>query len=468
VRLAPAFADALQRRDFDLAAAGLSDLDARLLAQARASAAEWLDLATRVPPSELVDAVLRDSAYVFEIRGARMNQAKENVKKVRSLVRRVESRGYATLGRLARYFDTLRAGDDSNAMIEAKDAVNLMTMHAAKGLEFPIVFLVNLHAPGRGRPAGCSIIERGPTGEPEVTFGSTEATKLEDRRETEELRRLLYVATTRARDRLYLAAQVDPATGKLKRGGRSLAGLLPASLAALFGTAASTQDATVRWESSAGSFLFDVCRPSAAAAAAARTADAPEVFPPAPIVPPVTSTSPHVLAATALTASVAAAPATLPRALASGGGHERLVGTLVHRMFQRRVDPALPDEILVTTVASLIGQADLVDLDDPRVTAREAIEVFRALRGRPDVDTLLASGECLYEVPISFLAPDGSGACVRGAVDCVIVRPNGRATVLELKTGRPRPEHEAQAALYAGAVEAAFGAGPVNFVVCYP
>jgi ATP-dependent exoDNAse (exonuclease V) beta subunit len=342
-----------------------------------------------------------------------------------------------------------------------------MTMHAAKGLEFPIVFLVNLHAPGRGRPAGCSIIERGPAGEPEVTFGSTEATKLEDRRETEELRRLLYVATTRARDRLYLAAQVDPATGKLKRGGRSLAGLLPASLAALFGTAASTQDATVRWESSAGSFLFDVCRPSAAAAAAARTADAPEVFPPAPIVPPVTSTSPHVLAATALTASVAAAPATLPRALASGG-HERLVGTLVHRMFQRRVDPALPDEILVTTVASLIGQADLVDLDDPRVTAREAIEVFRALRGRPDVDTLLASGECLYEVPISFLAPDGSGACVRGAVDCVIVRPNGRATVLELKTGRPRPEHEAQAALYAGAVEAAFGAGPVNFVVCYP
>jgi hypothetical protein len=175
-----------------------------------------------------------------------------------------------------------------------------------------------------------------------------------------------------------------------------------------------------------------------------------------------------VLAATALTGSAPVAPSALPRAFASGGGHERLVGTLVHRMFQRRIDPALPDEVLATTVASLIGQADLVDLDDPRVTAREAIEVFRALRGRPDIDALLASGECLYEVPISFLAPDGSGACVRGAVDCVIVRPDGRATVLELKTGRPRPEHEAQAALYAGAVEAAFGAGPVNFVVCYP
>ena len=85
-----------------------------------------------------------------------------------------------------------------------------------------------------------------------------------------------------------------------------------------------------------------------------------------------------------------------------------------------------------------------------------------------DLEALLASGECLYEVPISFLAPDGSGACVRGAVDCVVVAADGRATVLELKTGRPRPEHEAQAGLYARAVEAVFGAGPVNFVVCYP
>jgi RecB family exonuclease len=174
-----------------------------------------------------------------------------------------------------------------------------------------------------------------------------------------------------------------------------------------------------------------------------------------------------VLAATTFTSSTIAQPPA-PRAFAIGTGHERLVGTLVHRMFQRRIDPALPDEALASAAASLIGQADLVDLDDPRVTAREAVGVFRALRGRPDVEDLLASGECLYEVPISFLAPDGSGACVRGAVDCVIVRPNGGVTVLELKTGRPRPEHEAQAALYARAVEAAFGADSVGFVVCYP
>ena len=68
-------------------------------------------------------------------------------------MRRVENRGYATLGRLADYFETLRAGDESNAIVEASGCVNLMTIHAAKGLEFPIVFVVNLHVPGRGRSA---------------------------------------------------------------------------------------------------------------------------------------------------------------------------------------------------------------------------------------------------------------------------------------------------------------------------
>ena len=53
------------------------------------------------------------------------------------------------------------------------------------------------------------MIERGPDGEPEVAFGRSDATDLEERRETEELRRLLYVAVTRARDRLYFAGELD-------------------------------------------------------------------------------------------------------------------------------------------------------------------------------------------------------------------------------------------------------------------
>ena len=97
-----------------------------------------------MPPAELLEEILKQTAYAFELRGPRRLQAWENVKKMRGLVRRMQNRGYATLTRLAEHVDSLSAGDESNAVLEAVDAVNLMTVHASKGLEFPIVFVVNL------------------------------------------------------------------------------------------------------------------------------------------------------------------------------------------------------------------------------------------------------------------------------------------------------------------------------------
>ena len=172
------------------------------------------------------------------------------------------------MGRLAEYFDTLRAGDESNAIVEAAGAVNLMTIHAAKGLEFPIVFVVNLHVGGRGRPGGFSVIDRGPDGSPEVAFNTSDATRLEELREAEELRRLFYVAMTRARDRLYLAAEID-GKGRLRRSARSLASLLPAGLGDVFTAAAAGlsvdpdragSDRT-DWDTPQGTFAFRICRP---------------------------------------------------------------------------------------------------------------------------------------------------------------------------------------------------------------
>ena len=454
VQLAPSFARAILDARAELPA--LDEVDGRLLAALRASAPAWLALADRVTPSELIDRVLRETVYAVEMRGRRAAQARENVKKLRSLVRRVESRGYATLGRLARYFDTLRTGDESNAIVEAAGCVNLMTIHAAKGLEFPIVFVVNLHVPGRGRPAGFSVVERGPDGQPAVAFGATPATVLEDERDAEELRRLLYVAVTRARDRLYLAGEVDGQT-RLRRGTRSLAALLPDSLGGIFSAAAGDAEATgVTWESGRGSFTFAVCRaaPDTSAPAAAAEASPWEERAAAPL-------------ASAIRRRAAAAAAD-PDRLAAVPSSDRLTGTLVHRLFQRALDPSLDAAAVAAMVPSLARADELVDVANLPELAGRVAALYTAMRRRPEVASLLQGGQCRYEVPFSYAPPGCPDELIRGVIDCVVFDAEGGATVLELKTGQPRPDHDAQAALYRDALASALGTDRVDVRILYP
>src|SRR4029079_2876786 len=90
----------------DIAAslAGAVDGDTRLdadsaavMARVRASVPGWLAMAGRAAPAELLDRVIAESAYEFELAGPRARQARENLKKIRALVRRIQNRGYTTL-----------------------------------------------------------------------------------------------------------------------------------------------------------------------------------------------------------------------------------------------------------------------------------------------------------------------------------------------------------------------------------
>jgi DNA helicase II / ATP-dependent DNA helicase PcrA len=80
-----------------------------------------------------------------------------------------------------RFFDTVALLADADACLPKADRVMLMTMHAAKGLEFPVVFI-----------AGC-----------EDGFLPYQAS-VNRSVDVDEERRLFYVAMTRARQRLYL------------------------------------------------------------------------------------------------------------------------------------------------------------------------------------------------------------------------------------------------------------------------
>jgi ATP-dependent helicase/nuclease subunit A len=339
---------------------------------------------------------------------------------------------------LATYFETLKLGDDSNALIEAGGAVNLMTIHAAKGLEFPVVFVVNMHMAGRGRGAGVSVIDRGPDGEPVVTFGSTDATKLEEAREAEELRRLLYVAVTRARDRLYLAAEVD-ATSRVRGGARSLAALLPTTLAATFATAASASadQPVVTWQTEDGTFDFAICRPL------------PLQTPPPPgtssAEPALDAIPPWVASGRQILAASAGRPDSGPVPVRSDGRKGRTVGTLVHRFLAATLDPETEDvAVIADRFLTPDERVDIVDLAD---VGREALARYRRLLSDADLRELFAGGRPLFEVPFSFVPPDRPGECVRGTIDCHVITPD-RATVVEIKTGRPRAAHTQQVELY--------------------
>ncbi len=134
--------------------------------------------------SELLDMVINDTGVLkeYEVENTVEAQSRvENIKELKSVALEFEKQN--ELNSLEEFLANISLVSDLDNLEEEQDYIVLMTMHSAKGLEFPVVFIPGLE---EGVFPGYRAITEG----------------LE---QLEEERRLCYVGITRAREKLYLS-----------------------------------------------------------------------------------------------------------------------------------------------------------------------------------------------------------------------------------------------------------------------
>ena len=179
-------------------APGISPRSANAIAEFVALLDELRTLAATAPPEEVLEAALTRSGYLAALEESLDPQDAgriENLQELVSVAREYSERAEAQAAdggpgaTLAGFLEQVALVTDADQVPaddpEHQGVVTLMTLHTAKGLEFPVVFLTGLE---------------------DGVFPHLRA--LGDNQELEEERRLAYVGITRARQRLYLSRAV--------------------------------------------------------------------------------------------------------------------------------------------------------------------------------------------------------------------------------------------------------------------
>ena len=199
----------------------IGEVEKSTLSEALNLLRELRDSFDQAGATECLKCFLRYSGYVAIISG--LPSGSERVSNVQRILREISSREYAGEDSRAIIDDLLDrqlyeiSDSESPSSMHSTDALQVMTVHQAKGLEFPVVFAADL---GRRNLAirspvtydresnGCLAVSvRSPKGQWIHSPRANQIKAIRAHRERAESKRLFYVQITRARDHLILSGR---------------------------------------------------------------------------------------------------------------------------------------------------------------------------------------------------------------------------------------------------------------------
>lgn len=193
-----------------------------LLDRAAKLISQLVDRRHHYPIQDLLRFAVEQSEYMTVV-AANFDGAQRlaNVERLFTLAARFESSGTHLIRDFVRYveeFEAIGSRESEGQIDQAADAVRLMTIHQAKGLEFPVVIIPDLQRLSRVATDIWVLLDRHqgltlkvPDGRGSLVAGCTfsEFEKRHAWREQFESMRLLYVAASRAEDRLILSGVTE-------------------------------------------------------------------------------------------------------------------------------------------------------------------------------------------------------------------------------------------------------------------
>lgn len=135
-----------------------------------------------IPIAEIITGVLKESGYMEALKIENTDEAKTRIENIEEFITVANEFEKESADKsLVEFLNSISLSSDTDNLEESDDMVTLMTLHSAKGLEYPVIFLVGME---------------------EGIFPGYQS--MNDDSELEEERRLFYVGITRAKQFLFM------------------------------------------------------------------------------------------------------------------------------------------------------------------------------------------------------------------------------------------------------------------------